>query len=513
MKINRTKYAVKNIYAGAVLKIFQMLVPFMMRTIMIYYMGVQYLGLTSLFTSILQVLNLAELGVGTAMVFSMYKPIAEDDIQTICALMRLYRRYYRIIGLIIAVVGLIITPFIPVLISGEIPNELNIYVLYLMNLGATVLTYWLFAYKNCLLTAYQRTSVISLITLFTNVLQYGLQIFIVIILKNYYLYVAAILVTQVLNNLLTAAIVTKQYPNYRPVGKLEDGVVKDIKNRIKDLFIAKIGGAVLGSADTIVISAFLGLTILAVYQNYFYIISSIYGFVEIILTSITAGIGNSMITESNEKNYNDMRKFTFMFMWLIGFCICCFLGIFQPFMVLWVGENLLLPFSVIICFCFYFLSYEITRLLNTFKSAAGVWHEDRFRPLISAIVNLSFNLVSVKYIGVYGIILSTVFALSVVEVPWLLHNIFTIMYDHSLMKTYIKDLIVYLFGIIFASVITVLLTQNYKPGSILSLVVCAGISFVVPNVVFFAVYRRNELFSPSMIFVKKFAFGHFKSKV
>ena len=150
------------------------------------------------------------------------------------------------------------------------------------------------------------------------------------------------------------------------------------------MFIAKFGGVVLNSADTIVISAFLGLTLLAVYQNYYFVMSSVCGIMEILLTSITAGLGNSYITESKEKNYTDLKKITFMFFWLTGMCTSCFLGIFQPFMRLWVGEKFLMGFSVVVCLCVYFYLYETTRLLNVFKNAGGIWHEDRFRPLISA---------------------------------------------------------------------------------------------------------------------------------
>ena len=162
MKVERTKNATRNIAFGFALKIYQLAVPFLMRTAMIYFMGVQYLGLNSLFTSILQVLNLAELGVGGAMVYSMYKPIAEDDKATICALMRLYKKYYHVIGGIIAIAGIAITPLIPSLVKSDLPAGLNIYVLYLLNLAATVLSYWLFAYKNSLFQAHQRLSLIHI---------------------------------------------------------------------------------------------------------------------------------------------------------------------------------------------------------------------------------------------------------------------------------------------------------------------------------------------------------------
>ena len=188
MRIERTKNATRNIAVGMVLKIYQLFVPFIIRTVMIHMLGMEYLGLNSLFTSILQVLNLAELGVGSAMVFSMYKPIAEDDSATINDLMKLYQIYYRIIGAIILVVGVVLTPFIPKLIKSDIPQGMNIYILYFLNLVATVLSYWLFAYKNCLLTAHQRNDVISKVTIASNTVMYLGQILVLVLLKNYYVY-------------------------------------------------------------------------------------------------------------------------------------------------------------------------------------------------------------------------------------------------------------------------------------------------------------------------------------
>ncbi len=161
MKIERTKNATRNIMFNGMSQMMNMLVPFIMRSIILNFLGMEYLGLGGLFRSILSILNLAELGVGSTMVFSMYKPIAEDDKDTICALMKLYRKFYRIIGLVILTIGLILTPFLPNLIGGEVTADVDLYVLYFMNLGSTVLSYWLFAYKNCLLSAHQRGDIAS----------------------------------------------------------------------------------------------------------------------------------------------------------------------------------------------------------------------------------------------------------------------------------------------------------------------------------------------------------------
>ena len=191
--MNRTQNATRNIVFGVALKLYQILLPFVMRTAMIYLMGVEYLGLNSLFTSVLQVLNLAELGAGSAMVYSMYKPIAENDKETICALLKLYKKYYFLIGLAIAIIGCLLTPTIPKLISGNIPGNLNIYVLYLLNLAATVMTYWLFAYKNSLLQAYQRSDIASKVTILTTSLQYLVQLLVLWLSHNYYFYIIVML--------------------------------------------------------------------------------------------------------------------------------------------------------------------------------------------------------------------------------------------------------------------------------------------------------------------------------
>ena len=437
-KIERTKNATRNIIFGVILRAYQIIVPFLMRTAMIYLMGVQYLGLNSLFTSVLQVLNLAELGVGSAMIYSMYRPIAEDDNTTICALMKLYRTYYRLIGLIIAVVGCILTPFIPKLISGDIPQGINIYILYLLNLGATVLSYWLFAYKNSILQAHQRTDIVSKVTLITNTIQYVLQLFVLWIFKNYYLYVIVMLVTQALTNIVTAIMADKIYPQFKPKGELHKEEIHQINQKIRDLFTAKLGGVVVGSADTIVISAFLGLTTLAVYQNYYFIMNSICGFITVIFSAITAGIGNSLVTESSEKNYNDFKKFTFIICFILCICCCCFVGLYQPFMKLWVGKKFMLSFSFVILFCILFYCLELAMVWATVKDAAGLWHSDRFRPLIGACANLIMNIVLVQVIGLYGIILSTVFSYIFISMPWLIHNLFKFLYNESL-KVYLKD--------------------------------------------------------------------------
>ena len=503
MKIERTKNASKNIAVGVSLKLYQMLAPFLMRTAMLYYMGEQYLGLSGLFTSILHILNLAELGVGSAMVFSMYQPIAEDDEAAICALMRLYRTYYRIIGLVIGVVGIALTPMIPHLIKGTVPDGLNVYVLYLLNLGATVLTYWLFAYKNCLLNAHQRTDVSSLVTILTTTVQYGLQLVIMIVWKNYYLHMIVALLTQALNNVITAFVANKMYPRYQARGKLDREKTRSINGRIRDLFTSKMGSVILTSGDSVVISAFLGLSVLAVYQNYYFILTSVLGIVEIMLQSVMAGLGNSFLTETKQKNFKDLKKFTFLFIWLTGLFSCCFLALYQPFMEIWVGKGLMLGNSAVIWLALYFFVCTLCRLLSVYKDAAGLWHKDRFRPLVAAVVNVTLNLLWVRSMGVYGVLMSTVVSVTVVELPWLLYNIFTVFFY----KTYFGEYIRHLLGLILAAAVAAvavwLICLPIQGNPWVSLVLRGIVGVTVPNLLLWLLLHRTQQFIPAVQMVDK----------
>lgn len=502
MKIEKAKNASRNIIFGVLLKIYQILLPFIMRTVMMYTIGVQYLGLNSLFTSVLQVLNLAELGVGSAMVFSMYKPIAEDDAKTICALMKLYKLYYCFIGWIILIFGLMLTPFIPKLISGNIPINMNVYILYLLNLFATVLTYWLFAYRSSILQAHQRNDVASKVTLGTETIKYILQIIALVFFHNYYYFVMVLLFTQILNNLFIAAAAKKIFPEYEPKGNLPKDEIRHINGKIRDLFTSKLGYTIVSSADTIVISAFLGLTALAKYQNYYYIMSSIIGFMSIIYASITAGVGNSMLTKSIDKNYEEFRIFTLLVSFVNGICCACFITLYQPFMMLWMGKKLLLPFTLVVLLCVYFWIYEYIMMASVYKDAGGIWHQDRFRPLISGVFNLVFNLCTVKFIGLYGIVLSTIVSMAIISAPWITSNIFRLIFERNSFK-YVSKLCYYAFSAIIASFISYnvvgLISIDGWIGLIIKAIVCVAISCAIMVLLF---YKINE-FSGAVSLVKR----------
>ncbi len=510
MKLDRSKNTARNMAFGVVAKIYNLLLPFVMRTLLIYTLGIAYTGLNSLFTSILSVLSLAELGVGSAMTFSMYKPIAEDDTATICALMQLYKIYYRVIGLVILVVGAAITPAMPFFIKRDVPADINIYILYAINLLITVLSYWLFAYKNCILYAHQRNDIGDKIGLAVNTVKYGLQAVVLIAFKNYYAYIIVALMLGVVSNVVTAAVCDRLYPQYKAKGKLPKEQVQIINRRVRDLFTLKIGSIVIESSDTIVISTFLGLTALARYQNYFFIFSSVFGFVSLITSSALAGIGNSLVTESGEKNFNDLKKFTFILSWMSCFSVCCLACMYQPFIELWVKKENLLPYGMVILFCVYFFIKQMNSLLNLYKDAAGIWHEDRFRPLVTSAVNVIMNVIMVQFWGLYGIILSTVLSVLTVSLPWLFHNLFTTVFRSGRRELFLK---ISAYGTVSAvsCAICIGISRFVSFDSlILTLALRLVICTVISNVNFLGIFFRSGEFKSTVATVNSVTKGKIK---
>lgn len=497
MKLQRTENAKNGIVFGVISNLFTVIVPFFMRTIMNYTLGVEYLGLNSLFSSILQVLNLAELGVGSAMVFSMYAPIADEDTEKICMLMGLYKKYYRIIGAVVLCVGLVLVPFLPDLIASDIPNDINIYVLYLMNLLATVLSYWLFAYKNSLLDAFQRRDIMSKIALGVNAGRYGLQILALILIKDYHVYVLIHLATQVVNNLVTAFVVNKKYPQYQARSGLPKNEIHAINLKVKDLVYQKIGGVVNSSSDTLIISAFLGLTSLAMYQNYYYVLSLPLALCNVALGSALAGIGNSLLTESAEKNLRDLRRMTFLCMGATAICCCGLICMYQDFMIMWMGEDLTFSIEIVALFVVYFYASVLGRVLDTFKDAAGIWHQDRFRPICAAMTNLIVNIILVQFIGMYGILISTIISLLLVSFPWELSILFHTAF-HNGAKKYLLLLLKNAILTVAMCMIAYLICIFLPVGNFVWFIVKGVIAMITALIILVSFNLKTEEFSYSV---------------
>lgn len=491
MKIARTKNTVRNITFGFIYRLINLILPFISRTVILYVLGEKYLGLSSLFTSILSFLSLAELGMGGAMVYSMYRPIAENDNQTICALINLYKKFYRKIGTVIMVIGLVLMPFLGFLIHDEVPGDVNLYVLFFIYLLNSVLSYWLFAYKSAVIQAFQRNDIESKIASVITPVSYIVMLGFLVITKNYYAYVFWLPIFTIITNIIRSVYVNKVFPDLKPKGEISVELRESIVKKVKALIGTKLNTVVLNAADNIVMSAFLGLTVIAMYGNYYYIMSSVIGFLGICYSAMTAGLGNSLATETLDKNYGDFLKFSFANSWLVGWCAVCLVCLYQPFMYIWTGEDLMFPMAIVLQFGLYFYIYQIRKIPVTYKDAAGIWWEDRFRPYVCMVVNLVLNIILVQIIGVSGIILSTVISL-VISIPWENYTIFKFVFKRS-SKEYYKKMFRYALTMIIAGVVTYWVCSFLGNGLIV-LILKFAICLVVPNVIFAVLNCRRKEF-------------------
>lgn len=405
---SRTKNTFRNIFFGSIEKILILLFPFIIRTIIIYKLGAEYVGVGSLLTSILQVLSVTELGFASAISFALYGPIAKSDTNEIIGWVSLLRTIYKIVGLIILVLGLILLPFISFFIKDNPPDDINIYILYAIFLFNTIIPYFTFGYKNSILSAHQRYDIINKINIIIEIIKGSTQILILLLFKNYYAYIIALPLFSLLSNVLLNIITNKIYPELNVKMKMNFKGVGKIKKQIAGITIGRISLVCRNSFDSIIISSILGLTITAIYSNYYLIFSSLFSFLTIILVSMSASVGNCLVTESIEKNEKDHIKFDFFYMYLVGFCTICLFGLYQPFMIVWVGEELTFPDTTMYLFCIYFYVNSLSQVRSVYSEAAGLWWHFRYLAIAEMASNLLLNIILGIIFGVNGILFATI---------------------------------------------------------------------------------------------------------
>lgn len=415
---NRTHNSIRNIIFAIIDNLVTLLVPFAIRTIMLKTLGPAYLGLSNLFTSVLTVLSLADLGMASALVYAMYRPVAEDNKTAIAALLNLYRKLYNIIGSTILAAGLAVMPFLKHLIKGGVPEDLNLYIVYLLSLAHTVCSYFFGAYKSTLLSAMQREDINSNASTIAHTLIYIFAIVGLLTTRNYYLYAVLFPLGITFQNLIRSRYVDKHYGEYLRYGRINRKTAVDISRKVLALIGHKVGGVISGSIDTLCVSAFLGLSSIAIYGNYNYVANSLFMLAALLGNGIKPSVGNSMVLESTEKNYRDFVTFNFLYMMATGIFCACLLALYQHFIRMWVGDSYLMGMEMVILFTVYFYVRGSRLMVNNYKDVAGMWEADALRPYAEGLMNLVLSVVLAKSIGAAGIILATIISMLVAGLPW-----------------------------------------------------------------------------------------------
>jgi len=431
MKLNLVTNLKRNVLAAAISSATRLIFPFLNRTLFLWLLGPAYLGLNGLFNSILSVLMLAELGFGTAVVCSMYKPVADDDKVLLCAYLKFYRTIYRWVGSVIFIAGMILLPFLRNLVHGNLPPDVNLHILYLIHLVNTSSSYFLFAYRGSVLSAFQRHDVVTNIRTAVNVVQYIFMFVILLITRNYYFYVVSMVCFTAVQNLLILYQSHKLFPDIQPEGELPADLRKKVVSDVKSIFMHRIGRVITYSTDNLVISAFLGLVAVATYGNYYYVYSTVAGIVWAIYYSMESGFGNRIYTSGRKDNFKLFMRFCRLVQIIVVWCSAMTLALYQPFLLEWTrGKHGLMCHMLTPVLMVLFLYINQSRqVLLSFKSGASLWHQDRFKPICAGAVNLITNILFVIYLPkeykLDGVIFSTIFSMVLIQIPWETHVVFT----------------------------------------------------------------------------------------
>ena len=492
--MTRTQNIKKNLIFNLLKFVIQLVLQFVLRTILIYYMGVEYLGINGLYTNIFAFLNLAELGIGSAIVFSMYQPIADGNIEKIKSLQNLYKKFYLYIFLIVLVVGGMITPFIKYFINGEVKLDINIYLLFVMYLVNTLVGY-LSAHKRSLLFAFQRNDLENKVRTICIIGMTILQSIVIILFKNYYLFFTINIISTLVECVLIHFVANKYFPEIN--GKsvpIDSDTKKSITKNIAALSLHKIGGTIVFSTDNILISTFCSIAILGAYSNYNLIVTSIFSIFCLFYNSLLGSVGNLINTSSLDYVYDRFNKIKFCFVYLCAFSTICLIVLFQPFMLLWTkgGEFLLGNASVLlISVNFYF--QRMRDPINVFREAAGLFWYDRWRPIAEAIVNLVVSIVLAQFMGINGIFIGTIVSTLVAPFwvePYVLYKHYFKRSVGDYFKRYILDALIMIAG----AVICYFVCSFIPDGGIWWLILKFATCIILSNVILIIAYMPTKEF-------------------
>ena len=499
-KNNRVKNTSRNILWGLLNGLVSVFLPFITRAVILYLLGAAYLGIGTLFTSVLQFLGLTELGLGSAVVYTMYRPIAENDTEEICRILNYFRKMYRTIGIGMLTVGTLIVPAVPFLIHGESPAGINIYILYYLYLINSVIGYFFAGYRESILTAHQRKDIAVRCVMLVSVLVQILQIAVLVSTKNFYAYAFVPIAGTVITNILYAFFTKRMYPELCPRGMISAEERKEIGKNLSGLVGTKLSSIVLHSSDAIVISAFLGLTLTAQYGNYYFLMEAICGFIATLFTAMTASIGDKLVRDSLEENYRLFQHISFANNWLVSWCTISFVCMIESVIRLVYGESMLLGWKFSIFMGVYLYIYQIQKTILTYKDASGIWYSDRFRPYVVMTTNLISNLILVNVIGIYGIVLSTIISF-LISLPWINRTLFTKLFHISPYINLLNIMKNAVFTIVLC-LITYCLCRplNNGPGGLAGRMVICG---AVPNILWIAAYRKSQDLEYWKQFIKK----------
>ena len=396
------------------------LLEFVLRTIFIKMLDSTYLGVNGLFSDILMILNLAELGVGNAIIFNLYKPVAEKDTEKIKTLMAFYRKCYYTIASVILVAGLCLMPFLEHLIKydGEAISHIHfIFLLYLLNSSLSYLA----VYKSNLIVVNQKNYILNLTNTIFEIGLVIVQGITLLVFKNFYLYLFLLMASTITCNFVKSAIAQKMYPEelrYKGAEKLEKNEKKHMLKDVYSLMLYRIGDVILNGTSSVILSSFIGIGVVGIYSNYVLVINAARKVLINIFNSVVASVGNLNADEKNkERSLEIYYQMNFIAFILYGFCAVAIFCLVQHFINWWIGDGYLLPIWTVVLIVANLYIYGLNSISTMYRNTLGLFVKGRYRPLVGAVFNIAFSIYFAKTMGITGVFLSTVLT-NLVTTSW-----------------------------------------------------------------------------------------------
>lgn len=478
-------------FIGYFLKV---LVQFISRTVFIQVLGREYLGLSGLFSNILMMLSLAELGFGEAITFSLYAPLARDDEDAIRGLMQLFRRVYTVVGLFVLIAGLSLTPFLQYFVRNlpHIPGIRWIYVLFVLNSALSYLN----TYKRTLIIADQKQYIVSSYSYGCAIAMNIIQTIVLLISGNYFLFLIVMIAFTLIENFLLTQKANSLYPFLKNQHKetFSKEMTSPIIKNIRAMLFHKVGHILVNGTDNILMARIVDLGSVGIYSNYLMITSALETAVKIMFGAITASIGNVGATEPNHIKKKIFNRVNFLSMWLFGFSSICLFCLLTPFITVWIGSEYCFPFVVEFAICLKFFIYGMRQPVIVTKNAFGLYWQDRYKAIAEAAINLIASILLGVHFGVFGILMGTIIS-SLTTNLWVEPLVLYREGLHAPVSGYFRDYGKFTLVTFVAGGITYKLCELVSLGGVLGLLAKMLICTIVPNLIFTLCFFRRDEFS------------------
>ncbi|SEF54865.1 Membrane protein involved in the export of O-antigen and teichoic acid [Eubacterium ruminantium] len=493
----RTGKSAKNFLFTLVANFAAILIGLLAQKLFIKILGLEYAGLNGLFSNVITMLAIVDLGIGEAVVFHLYKPLKEKDETLVLSLMKFYRKAFHIVAGIISVIGICLIPVLP-LITGKVEADVNLTLVFIIYLLDVVLSYFL-SYKRSILYADQKNYFISIVHIVYLISVNTAQLLMLYFTHDYYLYLLIKLAFRILENVVISVMADKMYPFLRKkkAEPLSRDVLADIKKKVGALFFHKIGTFVVNGTDNILISVFLSIKTVGLYNNYFLVTDAATKLFQPAIAALTPSVGNMLISEDREHTFRVFKRIRFMNFWIAAFAASSMAALIQPFIAWWFGKKYVLPLAVAIILSLQFFQLLMRGTFSAFQDAAGIFYENRFVPLVESLLNLVSSIILLKIFGLAGVFAGTIISSMALWAFSYPKFVYKKLFERRI-SDYVKEMLGYL--ILFLIIAATTYISVYLINDMVSLegfkqlLLDGVLCMIIPNMLMALMFIKNESF-------------------